>query len=62
MQVTWSSHTGSKYLSHDLQKKVTGSSHAGYMTPFVPGVSNSSRPTNVTGGEARDGDGDGDGG
>ena len=52
--------------SHDLQKQVTGSSHAGCMTPLVPGVSNSQdllcQPSNkrdraVHGGEVRDGDG-----
>jgi len=57
MTLTWSSHTsymnfhtydpyiqGQKFVtrkSHDLQKQVTGSSHAGCMTPLVPGVSNS---------------------
>ena len=53
-------------MSHDLQKQVTGSSHAGCMTPLVPGVSNSQdllcQPSNerdraVHGGEVRDGDG-----
>ena len=52
--------------SHDLQKQVTGSSHAGCMTPLVPGVSNSQdllcQLSNecdgaVHGGEVRDGDG-----
>ena len=52
--------------SHDLQKQVTGSSHAGCMTSLVPGVSNSQdllcQPSNerdgpVHGGEVRDGDG-----
>jgi len=55
-----------KCKSCDLQKQVTGSWHAGCMTPHVPGVSNSQdllcQPSNkcdraVHRGKARDGDG-----